>query len=190
MASNMRLQTAILYTVVSLLIPLAVASSPSSSSALSASAIVLYWPVTSPQPTILSRVSYDPTSLKSNVLSYDPPNNIAEHNDDDLVRIGLFTSTPTNSKQWVGSLTSLSSLTSNGDHKQTLRLLLGPSNEIYHVSLSLTSSSSPSNTSTTYPDVELVPGESGPRPYLNRPVVVGPDGKGTEEAVEKTLFQK
>lgn len=163
--------------------------------ASSAATDILYWPVASPQPSTLARVSYDPSSLQSDVLSYSPPSSAIRENSgaqdhlDDLVRVGLYTSTPTNSKQWVGTLTSLSSLTGVGNYKPTIQLHLGPSNEVYRVSLRL-SSSSRDATGETKPDVELVRIEAGPRPHLNRPIVVSPDGQSRQEVVEKTFFQK
>lgn len=157
-----------------------------SASSLPHSADILYWPVSSPQPSTLARISYDATSLKSQVESYLPPKDGVE----DLIRIGLYTSTSSSSKQWTGTLTSLDFLSRTGDNQPTLRLHLGPAGDIYHVSLSPSSSSSLSNASTSDPNVVLVPTEQGPRPQLNRPIIVGPDGKNPEEVPEKTFFQK
>ncbi|RHZ52728.1 uncharacterized protein CDV56_104916 [Aspergillus thermomutatus] len=172
----------------------AFAASPSSTQA--GSADILYWPVASSQPSVLARISYDPASLTSDVVAYSPPSiaDLEGHRDSeavpqDLVRVGLFTSTPTNPKQWVGSLTSLSSLAESEDQKPTLRLHLGPSNEIYHVSL-VTSSPSAATSSSAGLNIELLSSEAGPLPHLNRPVVVGPDGTNPEEIAEKTFFQK
>ncbi|KAJ5498399.1 hypothetical protein N7453_007450 [Penicillium expansum] len=144
---------------------------------------ILYWPLGSPQPSVLARISYDPASLKSDVISYNPPN---DDQSDNLVRVGLYTSTPTNKKQWVGSLVSLSSLTAS--EQPTFRLHLGPTNEVYTVSLS--ASSTNAQGSTSGPRIDLVSNESGTQPHLNRPVVVGPDGQNPEQPEEKSLFQK
>ena len=150
-----------------------------SSNALSTD--ILYWPVGSSQPSVLARVSYDPTSLKSDVVSYQPP----KDQKDGLVRVGLYTSTPTNNKQWVGSLVSLSSLI--GNEQPTFRLHLGPANEVYHISLSAPSIA---KESVSGPQIDIVSNESGTRPHLNRPVVVGPDGQNPEQPEEKSLLQK
>jgi hypothetical protein len=139
---------------------------------------ILYWPVGSSQSSVLARVSYDPTSLKSDVISYNPPKE-----KDGLVRVGIYTSTPTNTKQWVGSLVSLASL----DNDPTFRLHLGPANEVYHVSLSAPSVTSESASGA---QVEIVSNESGTQPHLNRPVVVGPDGQNPEQPEEKSLLQR
>jgi hypothetical protein len=159
--------------VVSLLIAIANAS---------LSTDILYWPVGSSHPSVLARVSYDPTSLKSDVVSYHPPK---DDQGDSLVRIGLYTST-TSKKQWVGSLVSLSSL--SADEQPTFRLHLDSANEVYAVSLSAPSITA--EHSTTGPRVELVSNESGTQPHLNRPVVVGPNGQNPDQPEEKSLLQR
>ncbi|KAJ5892971.1 hypothetical protein N7504_009662 [Penicillium tannophilum] len=137
---------------------------------------IFYWPVGSPQPSLLARVAYDPATLESELLSYHPP----AGSPNDLVRIGLYTITTFNPKQWSGSLVSLSALT--GDDQPTIRLHLGPANEPYHISLAASSS--------TGSKIELVSNAPGTQPHLNRPVVVSPDGSNPEEVPEKTFFQK
>ncbi|OQE13875.1 hypothetical protein PENFLA_c042G03983 [Penicillium flavigenum] len=144
---------------------------------------ILYWPLGSPQPSVLARVSYDPVSLKSDVVTYHPPK---DDQTDNLVRVGLYISTPTNKKQWVGSLVSLASLTAS--EQPTFRLQLGPANEVYTVSLSASSASAQGSTSG--PRIDLVSNESGTQPHLNRPVIVGPDGQNPEQPEEKSLLQK
>ncbi|KAL1963300.1 hypothetical protein VTN77DRAFT_8523 [Rasamsonia byssochlamydoides] len=168
----------------------------SPSTTLPASADVFFWPVASPQPSLLARIAYDPSTLETSVLSYNPPDDAnrtpvgEDGGAEDLIRIGFFVSTPSNSKQWVGSLISRSSLVgeviTDDPSRPKLQLHLSPANELYHVSLSLPSKQ---NSSSTL-DVDLVHADAGPRPHLNKPVVVGPDGKDTEEVVEKTFFQK
>ncbi|KAJ5788076.1 hypothetical protein N7457_003066 [Penicillium paradoxum] len=140
---------------------------------------ILYWPIGSTQPSILAHLSYDPISMKSDIISYHPPK---VDQSDSLVRLGLYTSA-TNQKQWVGSLVSLSSLAS----EPTFRLHLGPANEVYSVSLS---ASSITQHPTSGPQVNLIPNESGTSPHLNRPVVVRPDGQNSDQPEEKSLLQK
>jgi hypothetical protein len=149
---------------------------------------ILYWPVSNPQPSVLAHVSYDPASLKSDLIDYTPPN--AVETSEDLVRVGFYISTPSNPKQWVGTLTSLAALRGVNVHKPTLRLHISPSNEVYSVSLASDSSVTASSSSVDNLHLQLVTDELGPRPLLNRPIVVGPDGKNPEEVPEKTLFQK
>ncbi|KAJ5683170.1 hypothetical protein N7462_006335 [Penicillium macrosclerotiorum] len=143
-----------------------------------------YWPVGATKPSVLARVAYDPASLKSDVISYHPPQT---DRSDGLARIGLYTSTTTNPKQWIGSLISQSSLT-GAELRPTFRLHLGPSNEIYHVSMA--ESSAIATAQKAGPLIELVTSVPGTQPHLNRPVVVGPDGQNPEQVEEKSLFQK
>lgn len=152
---------------------------------------ILYWPVASPQPSLLARVSYNSTSLQSDVLSYSPPPapSHGQSQSDDLVRVGLHTSTLVDPKHWIGILTSLDSLTATGDNKPAIQLHLGPSNEVYHVSVVRSTSAKDPTTETT-PDIELVLPETGPSPHVNRPVVDSPDGQAPQGLVEKTFFQK
>ncbi|KAL1955378.1 hypothetical protein VTO42DRAFT_8598 [Malbranchea cinnamomea] len=162
------------------------------------SADIFYWPLSAPQPARLAQVTYDPATLQSTVVSYSPPAEPLPASDAaDLVRIGLYTA----EQQWVGSLTSLAQLVSLRGTSPTLTLHLGPDNQPYHVALT----PSPVTTITTttsgageqqqqqqLPQVALVRADRalGPSPHLNKPVILGPDGKRPEEVQEKTLFQR
>ncbi|KAL2832379.1 hypothetical protein BDW59DRAFT_139142 [Aspergillus cavernicola] len=162
-----------------------------SSVALSYSQLeILYWPVANPEPSVLAHVSYNPALLKSDLIDYTPPTDLSQ----DLARVGFYIATPTNQKQWVGTLTSLTALRGDDSRKPTLRLHISPSNEVYHVSLSSDSTTSTSSSSSSSSPgnlhIEIVTDEVGPSPHLNRPVVLSPDGKSPEEEPEKTLFQK
>lgn len=168
-------------------------SSTSSSHLLSTE--ILYWPVAGvSEPSTLARISYDSSSLKSDLLSYSPPQTslrAGDENSDELVRVGLYASTPSNGKQWVGTITSLSSLApKQGQEQLALRLYVSPSNEVYHVSLAPASGPAAASTTADGPTIEVIPAETGPQPHLNRPVVLSEDGQNPEEVVEKTMFQK
>ncbi|KAL4994812.1 hypothetical protein BDV10DRAFT_144181 [Aspergillus recurvatus] len=146
---------------------------------------ILYWPIANPEPSALAHVSYDPASLNSELIDYSPPTDPSH----DLARVGFYVATLTDPKQWVGTLISSSALMGDDStQKPTLRLHVSPSNEIYHVSLGSTAATSTSSSGSI--EIELVADELGPSPHLNRPIVVGPDGKNPEEQPEKTLFQK
>ncbi|KAL4976524.1 hypothetical protein BDW66DRAFT_150883 [Aspergillus desertorum] len=146
---------------------------------------ILYWPVANSEPSALAHVSYDPASLKSELVDFSPPTDRSH----DLARVGFYVATPTNRKLWVGTLISPSALVGvDSMQKPTLRLHVSPSNEIYHVSLGFTAASSTYSSESI--EVEIVASELGPSPHLNRPIVVGPDGKNPEEQPEKSLFQK
>jgi hypothetical protein len=173
---------------------LGVSTVVSQSTKLPNSADIYAWPVASSRPSLLARVAYDPKTQDTNVLSYDDaPLKSDKGNDegDELVRIGFFVATPTNSKQWVGSLVSRASLVGERDgnaYKPQFQLHLSPADDIYHISLS--SSSAASRKASDIPDAVLVYPAVGASPELNKPVVVNPDGSNSEEVVEKTLFQK
>lgn len=163
-------------------------SSSASGATFPASAEVFYWPLAALEPSLLARISYDPSTLDSQVVSYTPPDAAKTKGEaHDLVRIGLFVAAPAkNEKRWVGSLTSWSSLVAVDNHETpSLLFHLGPSEELYHVSLSR--SSTPSSASVV---VDFARCEPGPRAQLNRPVVLSPDGKGPEEVPEKSFLQK
>lgn len=194
----MHLLSQIILPLLSLLTVVVVASSSTPASTTD----ILYWPLTSTQPSLLARVSYDPTTLKSDVLSYSsslPVKNPSSEDSQDVVRVGLYTSSPSDSKHWVGSLTSLSALAGGADQVPTIRLHLGAVGEVYHVSVKKSAleegavsegAVSEGAASGGDPVVEVVSATAGPRPHLNRPIVVSPEGQGSEEVVEKTLLQK
>ncbi|PWY69817.1 hypothetical protein BO94DRAFT_539878 [Aspergillus sclerotioniger CBS 115572] len=177
----------------------ALSLSPPLSAAISSpqplSAEILCWPVSSPEPTIFARVSYESTALQSELISYAAPkiNSCGDHESQDapqdLIRLGLYTTTSTNARQWVGTLASRSSLAGSKDHRPTLRLHIGLSNDIYYVDL-LPSTSSATSFTIVSPQLELVSNQTGPRPHLHQPVILGPNGKTAEEVAEKTFFQK
>ncbi|KAE8411391.1 hypothetical protein BDV36DRAFT_88133 [Aspergillus pseudocaelatus] len=150
---------------------------------------ILYWPITSSEPSLFARVSYDPTSLESNVISYSPP--IAVHTESpNLVRVGLYSSNGIDPKQWSGTLTSWSAIAGSDGQRPMLQLYLDSSKKVYHVALTLSSLEATIAPNTTSPIMKLIPLEAGPRPHLNRPVVVSPDGTNLEDVAEKTFFQK
>ncbi|KAE8338943.1 hypothetical protein BDV24DRAFT_137230 [Aspergillus arachidicola] len=150
---------------------------------------ILYWPITSSEPSIFARVSYDPTSLESDVISYSPPNAVQPESPA-LVRIGLYTSNGIDPEQWTGTLTSWSAIAESDGQRPMLQLYLDSSNKVYHVALTLSLLESTVASNTTSPIMKIIPLEAGPRPHLNRPVVVSPDGTNPEDVAEKTFFQK
>lgn len=193
----MHLRLQLILPILSLLTLVLASSSPSAPSSPHPSTTdILYWPLASPRPSLLARVGYNPASSSADVLSYSPPKPTGSSGSagggdgsEGLVRVGLYTSTPSDSKHWVGTLASVYSLVDGVGSRPTVQLHLGPENEVYHVSVKL-SSSSDTPTAESGPIVELVPSTAGPRPHLNRPIVVSPDGQGPQEVVEKTFFQR
>lgn len=159
------------------------------------------WPLTSKTPSLLAEISYDPTTLSTSLDSYhSPKTSEADNNEKNLLRIGLYNK---DTKEWTGTLTSLSSLPASSSdtsmNNATLTLHLNPSKptEIYHVSLSSSSASTNANTDNKDNNplqITLLRPAAGPTPQLSKPVApkqAGGDGQGEEgEEEEKTLFQK
>ncbi|OGM40396.1 hypothetical protein ABOM_010807 [Aspergillus bombycis] len=182
----MRLFT-VVFSVLSTINSYAQATTPDSSQRISTD--IFYWPITSSEPSVFARVSYDPNSLESNVISYSPPITVQTESSS-LVRVGLYTSNGIDPKQWTGTLTSWSAIAGSDGQRPMLQLYLDSSNKVYFVALTLSLLESTTASNTTSPIMKLIPLEAGPRPHLNRPVVVTPDGTIPEDVVEKTFFQK
>jgi hypothetical protein len=135
---------------------------------------ILYWPLSAAQPSQLALVNYDPSTLQSTLVSYTPP----PSSDNDILRVGLYTMSL--EKQWVGSLSSIAQVAATN---ASLTLHLGPDNQPYHVSIA------PSESPSRVQALRDSPA-AAPKPHLNRPVVVSPDGRHPEAVEEKSLFQK
>ncbi|KAJ5480974.1 hypothetical protein N7539_006868 [Penicillium diatomitis] len=218
----MRLLPFLLGTLPSLLLLPSTAASASSTGADS-TAEIYYWPLGASHPSTLARIAYDPITLQSNVLAYTPPASGSgpahEDPDLDLVRLGVYSQAGSSRKQWAGSLVSRASIAeARGASLPTLRLHLGPANEVYHVSVAaagetVVRSEAGKNVKGGHAlgtgamerarsegesrgdaagrvRVQLIKSEAAVQPHLNRPVVVGPDGQNPEEVPEKTLMQK
>ncbi|PWY64513.1 hypothetical protein BO70DRAFT_356948 [Aspergillus heteromorphus CBS 117.55] len=159
------------------------------------SAEIFCWPLSSPGPSIVTRISYEVTAQRPELISFSTPTTVdCDYTGSDgelqgLIRLGLYTSTATNPNQWVGTLVSRSSLIGSDDCKPTLQLHIGPSNKTYHVELQQHASRAASSTPMS-PQLELISYQNGPRPHLNQPLIIGPDGKNADEVFEKTFFQK
>ncbi|EEH19654.1 hypothetical protein PABG_01913 [Paracoccidioides brasiliensis Pb03] len=193
-------------------------ASPSASSSLSAD--IFYWPLSSSsspsKPSRLAKISYNPTTLRSTIDSYTPPQPVNTNGNldrqADLLRIGLYiTSINDNSptkkdKQWVGTLCSPSIFANT---QQTLTLHLDHNNHVYHASISSSATPPVAHASSTGAEkskekttskakeadsellkVEFVRLTPSPKPHLNRPVVLNADGHTPEEVVEKTFLQR
>lgn len=144
---------------------------------------ILYWPLNDPKPLHLATATYDPTSLTS-TIDYAAPvskgSGSGDSDSDELVRIGFYNP----SKEWIGTLASKSAL-SNANAGPSFRLHLSSSGEIYHVSLGSNAAGETGGAS-----VEVVAQQDGPKPALNKPIVVGPDGADAEVPEEKSFLQR
>ncbi|KAF3481020.1 uncharacterized protein GIQ15_06367 [Arthroderma uncinatum] len=148
---------------------------------------LLYQPVaSSSKPIELARISYDPVSLRSRVISYTPPQLSSSNDKDaDLIRIGAYPEP----NSWVGVLSSLSvfkpSSTLPGSDVPTILLYLDSRNRVYHVGIS--SQSSAAGTQRTQAgkpsgvNVEVVRSEPAAVPQLNKAIVRRADDEGEEQ---------
>lgn len=193
--------------ILSLLI-LAFTATTLAATSLPFSTSIYSWPLTSKAPTLLAQISYDPATLQTSLDTYNPPkpassSSETDNKNDDLLRIGLYNK---DSKEWTGTLTSLSSLPASSSddpvNNSTLVLHLNPSNptKVYHVDISPSSSTSSvenndnNNVNDNPLHISLLRPTAGPTPQLSKPVApkqAGGDGQGEEgEEEEKTLFQR
>ncbi|KAK2787820.1 hypothetical protein FQN53_004587 [Emmonsiellopsis sp. PD_33] len=164
-------------------------------SASSVSTEIFYWPLSpSSSPSPLAQITYNPSTLKSTIVSYTPPQQPSDSSDSTtpLVRIGLSPSPST----WSGTLTSLSQFASPA---QTLTLHLDADGNVYQAAVSAgeeavvvggDKNKKGSSSSGQPLRIEFVRPNTAPNPQLNRPVVLREDGNVPEAEVEKPLWQK
>ncbi|KAK4993181.1 hypothetical protein LTR66_000120 [Elasticomyces elasticus] len=158
---------------------------------------VYAWPLSSSTSQQLAKISYDFLSLNASVTSYDaiPPQGWNE-----LVRVGFYSSA---ASHWRGIVTSGSNFAPDLEKKLTLHV--DNEGEVYHIGYSATqkpaASAKSSKSGKDKGDkpaalageelkVEIVRQKAGPQPYLNKPVVLNPDGKVESEEPQKSFLQK
>lgn len=154
------------------------------------------WPLSSAKPVMLGRLEYDPATFESSFASYQAPSSVpssassssplsSSSEKDDLARVGFFVGS-----QWVGSLTSLSSLAvARSDNSVSFRVQFDPtSRKPYDISLGKGDVVAPPSISEETPFVETVPIRRGAVPFLAEPV--DHSKQTTEKGEEKTFLQK
>lgn len=141
---------------------------------------IFAWPLSAEEPQRLATVSY--TSTNASIKSYTPP---TIPPDDDIVRVGYFH----NSGEWSGVATSASNFAAN--KPKTLQILVNQNGELYHLGFRPSEPVSQGKGKSTVQDftVEVVQITPGPKPALNKPVVVTADGEEEKEP-EKSFLQK
>lgn len=159
-----------------LLLPVAVASSvtvyvhslPSSPSTHS--------PIPSPIP--LAQIDYDADTAVGTLSSYTPPTGSysAEH----LLRVGL---EDKESDEWHGVLTSAASF--EQDYKKKFTIHVDDKGAPYHVGFSTSERGTGDEI-----EVEIIKRTAGPKPFLNKPIVLNAEGKLDGKEPEKTFLQK
>jgi hypothetical protein len=158
-----------------LLLPVAVASSVtlyvSSVPAFSNSAVI-------PSPIPLAQIEYDADQSVGTLTSYTPPT--GSYASDHLLRVGL--SDP-KTGSWRGIVTSAASF-SDQYHKKIV-VHVDETGEPFHVGFSTTAKSSGDEV-----EVEIVKRSPGPKPVLNKPIVLNAEGKLEGKEPEKSFLQK
>lgn len=158
-----------------LLLPVAVASSVtlyvSSVSAADSNAII-------PSPIPLAQIEYDADQSVGTLASYTPPT--GSYSSDHLLRVGL--SDP-QSGSWRGIVTSAASF-ADKYHKKFI-IHVDEKGEPYHVGFGTSA-----KTSRDEVEIEIVKRIPGPKPVLNKPVVLNAEGKIDSKEPEKSFLQK
>ncbi|KAF2115814.1 hypothetical protein BDV96DRAFT_492385 [Lophiotrema nucula] len=159
-----------------LLLPVAVASSvtvyvhslPAADSAPSS-------PLPSPVP--IAQIELDPTASTGTISSYSPPKGSYSH--DHLLRIGL---TSPDGK-WRGVVTSAASFAE--EYKKKFIFHVDEKGEVYHIGFGTSARGAGDEV-----EVEVVKRGVGPKPVLNKPIVLNAEGKIESKEPEKSFFQK
>ncbi|KAI9700725.1 MAG: hypothetical protein M1836_002094 [Candelina mexicana] len=145
-----------------------------------------YWPPSKHLPSPFAQIRYSTAAQVSVVDKYSPPSPKSFSADDDIIRIGLYDPT---TKAWSGIVTSTSGF--KDGYQGAVRLHLDNKGKVWHVDFrALPSSREAHGQKGEQLEVETVSATPGPRPHLNVPVVLDPEGKLPEEVVEKPFWQK
>lgn len=158
-----------------LLLPLAVASSVTlyvSFVPASEGAAVI------PSPIPLAQIEYDADQSVGTLASYTPPT--GSYSSDHLVRIGLTDST---SGSWRGVVTSAAGFADRYHKKFVVHV--DDKGEPYHVGFATSSKKGGNEV-----EIEIVRRAAGPKPALNKPIVLNAEGKVDNKEPEKTFLQK
>ncbi|GIZ37410.1 hypothetical protein CKM354_000085600 [Cercospora kikuchii] len=142
---------------------------------------VFAWPSSADQPQPLATVSY--TSNNASIKSYTPP---TIPTGDDVVRVGFYH----DSGDWSAVATSASNFAPAKSKK--LQLHVRQDGELYHLGFKTSEPVSQGKGRNTVKDlnVEVVKIKTGPKPALNKPIVVTADGEVEGKEPEKSFLQK
>ncbi|KAF8473162.1 hypothetical protein BDZ91DRAFT_714093 [Kalaharituber pfeilii] len=150
---------------------------PSSKPAYPRSITLQKWPLNANAPTPLGQIGYNPKTKKGSYFAVDRSRKEIEG----LVRVGMQTETG----GWIGTVVDGKALNPT-DHNPIVTIRIdSTSGKAYHIEFSTTESKS------IPPQVIVLSNApAGPTPHLNKPIVVGPDGKIPVTPAEKTFLQK
>jgi len=132
-----------------------------------------------PSAIPLLQISYDADQSTGTVVSYTPP--LGAYTPDHLLRIGLH---DTKLDTWKGVVTSAASFAE--EYKKVFVVHVDEKGEPFHVGFG----TSPKGKGEQEVDVEIVKREAGPKPVLNKPVVLNAEGKLETQEPEKSFLQK
>lgn len=141
------------------------------------------WPVLpSSTPSPLAQISYNPTTLNATLESWTPPTEPIDATT--LLRIGLHDPQAPAEASWTGIATSASSL--DPAYRKKLTLYADSEGRVWRVGFSAFARGSGEEEVL----VEVQGRKEGPKPVLNRPVVLNKEGKVEGAKEEKTFLQK
>lgn len=158
-----------------LLLPCAIASSVTlyvSSVPVTDSAAVI------PSPIPLAQIEYDADQSIGTLASYTPPT--GSYSSDHLLRVGL---SDAKSGSWRGIVTSAASF-ADKYHKKFI-IHVDDKGVPFHVGFSTSAKEVGDEV-----EIEIVRRTTGPKPVLNKPIVLNAEGKIDSKEPEKTFLQK
>tara|TARA_R110002003_G_scaffold44_9_gene3298 strand:+ start:4110 stop:5018 length:909 start_codon:yes stop_codon:yes gene_type:complete len=131
-----------------------------------------------PSPIPLAQIEYDADQAVGTLASYTPPT--GSYSSSHLLRIGL--SDP-KTGSWRGIVTSAASFEDQYHKKFVIHV--DEKGEPYHVGFGTSAKGSSDEV-----EVEIVKRSPGPRPVLNKPIVLNAEGKLDSKEPEKSFLQK
>jgi len=166
------------------------------------------WPVNAASPisTPYASISYTSTSPNGTLTNFNRDLSLPQ--DSTLIRLGYYTSAAKTKQSWTGIAVPASNFQSNTE--KTLRLWVDGAENVYGLNFAGVVPATP----TKVPKgkkakkdkkkkaepveqvkreelvVEVVRQVAGPKPVLNRPVVLNAEGKVDEKTEEKSFLQK
>lgn len=132
-----------------------------------------------PSPIPLAQIEYDADQSVGTIASYTPPT--GSYASDHLLRVGL--SDP-KSGSWRGIVTSAASFADQYHKKFVVHV--DDAGEPYHVGFTTSAKGSGSDEV----EVEILKRNPGPKPVLNKPIVLNAEGKIDSKEPEKSFLQK
>ncbi|KAF2632459.1 hypothetical protein BU25DRAFT_384481 [Macroventuria anomochaeta] len=131
-----------------------------------------------PSAIPLAQIEYDADQSVGTLTSYAPPT--GSYSEEHLLRVGL---TDPKTGSWRGIVTSAASF-ADQYHKKFI-VHVDENGEPYHVGFGTSAKGSGEEV-----EVEIVKRNQGPKPVLNKPIVLNAEGKLESKEPEKTFLQK